>query len=468
MSGSSSASSRERTRVLFLAWGFSIHAKRRIQIFVDDPSFEVAVVSTYDYKFERAANFLLKGVREKERICTRISQAAAALKFLLISSVTLKQELFWSRGFKRELLRQLKDFASFRRLVGGIVRAAEDVKTVKAAAIEFRPDVVFLQTLLYPCYLAYHLPRSIPFIVTFWNGDLTWWAQWDGIERISKEALVTHGVCRARAITLNSNIAYETCLNYGARKEKVFLIRYPGVELERFKPLEKHKARNDIGIVHDKVVLCPRGLGGYLNSDVIIEAVREVISRFPNTLFLFLSRNGNEKQWKEHMERAQWLGVEGNIRCDGQVLWEAMPTYYNASDVMVSISSYDSLPNCLLEAMACELPVIMSDLPQIRDWVTDGVNGFTVPPRNPEALSRRIIHVLEDEGEQTRIFTKYNLKLVSEFADSRKNIERIKNLVHQVTKPGWVDSPVTYASSCAILEGAPGDNYQEKLPGEKE
>ena len=43
MSGSSSASSKKRTRVLFLAWGFSIHAKRRIQIFVDDPSFEVAV-----------------------------------------------------------------------------------------------------------------------------------------------------------------------------------------------------------------------------------------------------------------------------------------------------------------------------------------------------------------------------------------------------------------------------------------
>jgi hypothetical protein len=41
ISGSSSASSKKRTRVLFLAWGFSVHAKRRIQIFVDDPSFEV-------------------------------------------------------------------------------------------------------------------------------------------------------------------------------------------------------------------------------------------------------------------------------------------------------------------------------------------------------------------------------------------------------------------------------------------
>jgi glycosyltransferase involved in cell wall biosynthesis len=436
MRSPSSASFRKRTRVLFLAWGYSIHAERRIQIFVDDPSFEVAVVSNYDYGFEGAANFLLKGVRRKESLCTRISQAAAALKFLVTSTVLLKQESFWPRSIGQKLIRQLRDFVSLRRLLGGIVRAAEDLKTLKAAVIKFNPDVLFLQTLLYPCYLAYYLPRSIPLMVTFWNGDLTWWAQWDGIEKIFKKSVVRYGICRAHAITVNSNTAYEACLAFGVRKGKIFLVRYPGVELERFKPLERYRARKDIGIVNEKVVLCPRGLGGYFNSDVIIEAVREVISRFPDTLFLFLARNGNEKQWEAHLERAHSLGIARNIRCDCKVPWEVMPTYYNASDVMISISSYDSLPNCLLEAMACELPVIMSDLPQIREWVTDGINGFTVSPRNPEALSNKIINVLEGGGEQARIFGKYNLKLVTDFADSKKNVERIKNLVHGVTKPG--------------------------------
>lgn len=468
MKVSSSSSFKNRTRVLFLAWGFSIHAKRRIQIFVDDSSFEVAVASTFDYGFERTANFLLKGVREKKSVCTRIWKAAAAVKFLLTSRVILRGELRLLKGFKRDLIRQLREFGSCRRFLGEIVRAAEDVKTIKAAVIEFRPDLIFLQTLLYPCYLAYYLPRSIPFIVTFWNGDLTWWAQWNGVEKISKEALVRHGICRARAITVNSKTAYEACVNYGARRENIFLVRYPGVELERFRPSAKHKAKNDIGIVHDKVVLCPRGFGGYLNSDVIIEAVREVIKRFPNTLFLFLSRKGDEKQWEDHLERARWLGVAENIRCDGQVPWEAMPNYYNASDVMISISSYDSLPNCLLEAMACELLVIMSDLPQIREWVTDGVNGFTVPPRNPEALSNRIINVLEDDGNQAKIFGKRNLKLVTEFANGRKNGERIKDLVRQFAKHDRVDSHVPYAPTCAPLEQSSGDNYQKKSPGKGE
>lgn len=440
MSGSSYEPSRKRTRVLFLAWGFSIHAKRRIQIFVDDPSFEVAVVSTFDYGFDRTANFLLKGVKKKEGVCRRILEAAAAVRFLLMSSVTLKQELLLSRDFKRELVGQVKDFVSCRRLVGEMVREAADFKTVRAAATEFKPDVVFLQTLLYPCYLAYLLPRSIPFIVTFWNGDLTWWAQWNGIERISKEALVRHGIDRARAITVNSTAAYETCLNYGATKEKVHLVRYPGVELEKFRSREKNKARNDIGIVQERVVLCPRGLGGYLNSDVIIEAVPEVVRRFPNTLFLFLSRKGDEKQWSDHLERARELGVEENIRCDGHVPWEAMPSYYSASDVMISVSSYDSLPNCLLEAMASEVPIVTSDLHQIREWITDGVNGFTVPPRDPEMLADRIVKILEDGGEKAGKFGKENLRLVAQFADAKENGEKIRDLVHKVAEAGRIDS----------------------------
>src|SRR4030042_4298500 len=54
-----------RTKVLFLAWGFSIHAYRRIQLFVDDPEFEVAVVSTHDYNFTNARNILLTDAKIK-------------------------------------------------------------------------------------------------------------------------------------------------------------------------------------------------------------------------------------------------------------------------------------------------------------------------------------------------------------------------------------------------------------------
>ena len=441
MSAALQSSPKKRTRVLFLAWGFSIHAKRRIQIFADDPTFEVAVVSNYDYGFEQAANFLLKGMGKREGFCNRSLEAVAALRFLLASLIIMRRELARCPGVERKLINQLRDFASCRSVMGSLIMAAKDAKTVKDAVLHFKPNVIFLQTLLYPCYLAFYLPPSIPVVVTFWNGDLTWQAQWNSIEKVFKEAFIRHGIRRASAITVNSTTAYESAIHQGAAKEKTFLIRYPGVDLEQFRPLDKNEAKREIGIVHDRVILCPRGLGGYLNSDVIIEAVQKVIQRFPGALFLFLSRKGDEQEWKRHLQRAQSLGVGGNVRCDNQVPWEAMPTYYNASDVMISISSYDSLPNCLLEAMACQVAVITSDLRQLREWIKDGINGFAVPPRNSQMLADRILNALEDRGGQTRVFGRRNRELVSELANSRTNADIIKNLVRKVSKHCPIDSP---------------------------
>src|SRR5215831_10209648 len=59
------AATSRRTRVLFVCWGESIHARRRVQLFIDDPRFEVAVVSTYDYGFQGARFFPLLAARTR-------------------------------------------------------------------------------------------------------------------------------------------------------------------------------------------------------------------------------------------------------------------------------------------------------------------------------------------------------------------------------------------------------------------
>lgn len=461
MRGSSSGSSKKRTRVLFLAWGFSIHARRRIQIFVDDPSFEVAVASTYNYRFSNATNVLLSGGLGNEetyrnnsllgrgnqtakgnpgkiaglfpRKLSVIKDLPGVGKFLLSGRKVLRAVL---SAEDRTSIYGLKttDFILSSDLQHEILRACLDLKKLKNTLREFKPDIIFLQTLLYPCYLAFFLSEKIPLVITFWNGDLTWWAQWSGIERRFKKALVNYGLLRAQAITVNSASALKACLQYGAREEKIRLIRYPGVDLERFRELEKNEAKRQLGIGFEKVVLLPRGLGEYLNSDVIIEAIPIVIRKYPDTLFLFLSGNGREKEWEMHLQKAKQFGAEEHVRWDGKVPWELMGRYYNASDMMVSISSNDSLPNCMLEAMACGTPILMGDIPPIREWVTDGVNGFLVPPRDPVSLSEKIIRALDAPEEMVRAFTQRNLELARRVFDSRRNSQAIKKLVHGIAE----------------------------------
>ena len=455
----SSGSSKKRTRVLFLAWGFSIHAKRRIQIFVDDPSFEVAVASTFRYDFDNAMIVSLSGAvgrnnifrcnlqSAKDRSAEKISSQQTGHIPKALSAIRDLPGLVRFLGRGRRLLREIflseeksgapgSETSKKAPLLPGlrheIVRAYRDCRILENTVKNFKPDIIFLQTLLYPCHLAFFLPETIPLMITFWNGDLTWWAQWSGIERRFKRALVTYGLGRAQAITVNSASALNACLQYGAREEKISLIRYPGVDLERFRPLEKSEAKRQLRIGFEKVVLLPRGLGEYLNSDIIIEAIPIVIRKYPSTLFLFLSGNGKEQEWGKHLQRAKQLGAEKNVRWDGEVAWERMGLYYNASDVMVSISSNDSLPNCMLEAMACGTTIIMGDIPSIREWVTDGVNGFLVPPRDGVSLSAKIIRAFDSPEDMVMSFIQKNLELARGVFDSRQNSQEIKKQVHQV------------------------------------
>ena len=452
-------SRRRRTRILFLAWGFSIHAKRRIEIFIEDPTFAVTVVSTHDYEFDRARNVLLKGAQSNGRtvmdlpvkgecrgeeridgfhrnsfagILGKLRRGIDAAKLLALSVALLRKQLFSSLNPKWENIRKLKGFISSSEIRQDVIKASKDLRTIKAVFRVFKPDVVFLQTLLYPCFLAYHLPRSTPIIITFWNGDVTWWAQWSGIERRLKKEIVLYGVDRAQAITVNSASAFKACLQYGAREGKIRLIRYPGVDLGRFKPSAKSEARTRLKIASEKVVLLPRGLGDYLNSDIIVEAIPMVIRKRPNTLFLFLAGNGEEQGWEKHLQRAKQFGVEKNVRWDGKVPWEIMGQYYNASDLMVSISSNDSLPNCMLEAMACGTPIVMGDIPGLREWVTDGVNGFLVPLRDPVSLSEKIIGVLDGPEDMMASIVEKNLELARRFFDSQQNSQEIKKLVLEI------------------------------------
>ena len=69
---------------------------------------------------------------------------------------------------------------------------------------------------------------------------------------------------------------------------------------------------------------------------------------------------------------------------------------YNAADVFAICSVQDNLPNTVLEALACGVPVVATDVGGIPDMVRPGTTGFTVPPGDAEALASAISGLLND------------------------------------------------------------------------
>jgi glycosyltransferase involved in cell wall biosynthesis len=93
-----------------------------------------------------------------------------------------------------------------------------------------------------------------------------------------------------------------------------------------------------------------------------------------------------------------------------------LPSELNRSEIFVLPSSYEGHPKALLEAMACGLPVIGTDVPGIREVIDHGQTGYLCQP-TPEDVKRAITQVLGDKelsrqmGERARQFVVENYSI---------------------------------------------------------
>ncbi len=75
-----------------------------------------------------------------------------------------------------------------------------------------------------------------------------------------------------------------------------------------------------------------------------------------------------------------------------------LPCYYAAAEVVVMPSHYESFGMVALEAMAMGRPVIASEVGGLAFLIQDGVTGYHIPSRDPEALANRLYTLLADES----------------------------------------------------------------------
>jgi len=418
---------KQKINILFLVWGYSIHAERRMKIFIEDPNYNVTIVSTYPYEYKNCDLVpLLKGLIYKMPFIKSIKDS---LSPNLKRKTRVKKNKFKIFLKKIISLRRSNIILLFLRLPFDFIVSIIDLIILKRTIYKTKPNIIFMQTLLYPTYLSYFVGKNIPKIVTFWNGDLIWWAYKNGIEKFFKKSIITNGLKTVKLITVNSQEAYNACLKYGAEKRKIHLIRYPGINKELFKPINKKEARNKLGLLSfSKIILSPRGIGGYRNDDTIVKSAIDVVKKYPDVLFLMIGAD-TEKGPIIYENFINENNLNDNFMWLGNIPWENINLYYACSDVVISISSNDSQPNCMLEAMACGIPLIMSNIPQIIEWVNDGINGYLINPRDENELACRIINILEDNSISDK-FRHQNLLLVEKHANHNKNISYLKFLIN--------------------------------------
>ncbi|MDD1671097.1 MAG: glycosyltransferase, partial [Methanomicrobiales archaeon] len=115
-------------------------------------------------------------------------------------------------------------------------------------------------------------------------------------------------------------------------------------------------------------------------------------------------------------------GLDEKVVMPGLIEESRMPAYFHASDLYLSCSLTDGTSVSLLQAMACGLPVVVTDLPANREWVQEGRNGQVARVGEPEEYARAILRTMQATSSEKRRIARFNRKIIEERADWDKNI----------------------------------------------
>ncbi|HUK85084.1 MAG TPA: glycosyltransferase family 4 protein [Candidatus Acidoferrum sp.] len=299
------------------------------------------------------------------------------------------------------------------------------LKTVKSSKIVHAHGHPYLTSLV-AAKLAKRYNK--PFVLTQHNTFIEYDNIFGKIERLNDLAVGKETLKEADKIITVSSATKDYVLSLGAKPTKV-KVMYNGVDLERFRPLagKRQEIRRKLGIPQGATVAVTVRRLVYKNGvDTLIECANIAVKKNPNIIFLAVGKGPDRDSVQM---KARELGIENNFRLTGFVADADLPFYYNAADLFVLPSkSGEGLPLVALEAMACGLPVIATNVGGISEILMDDW-GRLVPPNEPELLAKAVLEFA------TINFSSRRLELRSVIEDKfswEKNVDSLVEIYEEL------------------------------------
>jgi glycosyltransferase involved in cell wall biosynthesis len=200
--------------------------------------------------------------------------------------------------------------------------------------------------------------------------------------------------------------------------DRVDLIPGSGVDCVRFCPCADGSStpRPQPCVLLAARLLWDKGVGEYVEAARLLRSagrsVRFLLAGTPDPGNPAAVPESTLHQWVDEGV-IEWLGhVDDTSELFRSVDIVALPTYYR-----------EGLPKSLIEAAACSLPLVATDMPGCREVVTNEVDGLLIPPHDAGALAQAIARLIDSPGLAARLGAAARLKALANF-DERLVIER--------------------------------------------
>lgn len=289
---------------------------------------------------------------------------------------------------------------------------------------EINPDIIHLHHITLSAF-AFALINFRPFILTAWDPELLIKAEESQILRWLVKFILKSG----DLLTCDAEHIEELFKRLGVKPERIKLINF-GIDTQKFTPGHKDdRLLEELELFDSPTIISLRTLAPLYDIESLIRSVPLVLREVPGAKFIIIGGGSEELKLKK---LANFLGVSGSIRFVGYILNDELPLYLRSVDIYVSTSLSDGgIAACTAEAMACGLPVVITDFGDNRKWVEDGVNGFIIPLKDPEALASRIICLIRDKDLREK-FGQVNRQIIEERNDWKKEMGKVERLYNEL------------------------------------
>ncbi|ASJ03586.1 hypothetical protein A3L09_10120 [Thermococcus profundus] len=194
-------------------------------------------------------------------------------------------------------------------------------------------------------------------------------------------------------IAINEDIksAYEK--RYPKIKGKIKVISGSGIDVDKFRPMDKEKMREKYGFeVNESVVLFVGRLEKIKNVDFLIRSFAILLRNAPNSRLVIVGRG---TQQKNLANLAKDLGIEDRITFMGEVNPEKIPEVYNCADVLALPSLSEASPTVVREALACGIPVVSMNVGDVNKIITNPKLGIIVNEYNEKLFADALFETLK-------------------------------------------------------------------------
>jgi teichuronic acid biosynthesis glycosyltransferase TuaC len=236
----------------------------------------------------------------------------------------------------------------------------------------------------------------------------------------SKVICISHNLCRLAK-------------SFGIDEDRIEYVPL-GIDVGQHRPEEQDRIKSARGL-EDKIVIL------YVGQLIERKGVRHLLKALALTETALLRKckvvivgDGPDRKTLEWLTGK--LGLEGLVAFTGKVSDEELLDWYAAADIFVLPSLSEGRPTVINESMASECAVIASDVSGIPEQVTDGYNGFLVPPADPVALAGKITYLLENENDIAALGRNGRRKIIDERITWEGYADRMVGIYRKVTDTG--------------------------------